>query len=123
MLSGAWQVVHQTLTCAVALGGLLSGREHGQPDGHPQTASWGIGRREGAPVQLHHARRNRQAQARSSRLWDTRLHEAVERLAEMRQRRPGHPRSVVADLNDGVGCPAGVAWPDTRTSVVVPAVV
>jgi hypothetical protein len=50
-------------------------------------------------VQLHHALRNRQAQARSSRLWDTRLHEAVERLEEVRQLRLGHPRPVVAHLN------------------------
>jgi uncharacterized membrane protein len=64
-------VVHQTLTCAVALGGLLSGREHGQPDGHPQTASWDIGRREGAPVQLHHARR-KWIDTMLARLWNQR---------------------------------------------------
>jgi hypothetical protein len=86
MLSGAWPVVHQTIACAAALGGLRRGREgrplswvpsadavagNGGPlnwppsahtvagawaaGGDPQTTAWGIGRRESAPVHLHHA--------------------------------------------------------------------
>src|SRR5256885_2623918 len=82
-------------------------RKHRQPDGDLQTAAQGIGRRESAPVELHHARCNRQAQAGPIGLGRPRLREAVEWLEELRQLRLGHPQAVVAHLNDSV-------WPHGR---------